>query len=111
MGEAGRESETGLRVLGMDAAIAALAARQHAVFGLEQLKSLGLGERTIQHRAALGRIYRGVYSLIPARLLSRDRRRDQRLSLIGWRPIRVTWRQIDNEAARLAATIAALLNL
>jgi len=40
----------------------------------------------------------------------RDRRNDQRLMLAGWRSIRVTWRQLMNEPARVARTIIALLN-
>jgi Protein of unknown function (DUF559) len=39
----------------------------------------------------------------------RDRARDQRLTLEGWRVIRFTWRQILNEPARVAATLRALL--
>lgn len=39
----------------------------------------------------------------------RDRRRDQCLTLAGWRPIRVTWRQIQNDAVALAETLHALL--
>ncbi len=38
-----------------------------------------------------------------------DRRRDQRLNLIGWRVVRFTWRQVEHEAATVAATLAALL--
>lgn len=40
----------------------------------------------------------------------RDRRNDQRLMLAGWRSIRITWRQLKNEPARIAKTIIALLN-
>lgn len=61
----------------MDAAIASLAAEQHGVFRLEQLLGLGLAPRTVQQRAAAGRfhrIYRGVYSLVPYNLLTREGR-------------------------------------
>src|SRR3954452_8962641 len=47
-----------------DAAIAALAARQHGVVSRAQLAALGLGAGAIKHRLALGRLhplYRGVY--------------------------------------------------
>ncbi len=46
--------------------IAALAARQHGVVGLSQLRDLGLSARAVQHRAARGRlhrIHRGVYAV------------------------------------------------
>jgi very-short-patch-repair endonuclease len=39
----------------------------------------------------------------------RDRRRDQRLAAAGWRPIRVTWRQIMRTPEQVSATLAALL--
>ena len=38
-----------------------------------------------------------------------DRRRDQRLTLLGWRVVRFTWRQVQLEPAAVAATVAALL--
>lgn len=37
-----------------------------------------------------------------------DRRRDQRLNLLGWRVVRFTWRQVVEEPAAVAATVAAL---
>jgi hypothetical protein len=37
-----------------------------------------------------------------------DRRRDQRLNLLGWRVVRFTWRQVELEPATVAATLAAL---
>lgn len=83
MGGRGRESERGARFFGHDhleAAIAALGAEQHAVVGLDQLRALGLSARAIQQRAASGRlhrIHRGVYSLVPAKLLTRDGRSDR----------------------------------
>lgn len=39
----------------------------------------------------------------------RDRRRDQRLVLAGWRVVRFTWRQVVREPAIVEATIRALL--
>ncbi len=45
------------------------------MFGLEQLAELGLTPRTVQKRAAAGRLHRihhGVYSLVPPKLLTRD---------------------------------------
>jgi very-short-patch-repair endonuclease len=38
-----------------------------------------------------------------------DRRRDAVLLLAGWRVVRFTWRQVSDEGARAAATVAALL--
>lgn len=43
------------------------------------------------------------------RAFEEDRRRDQRLHVAGWRPLRVTWRQLEREAARIEATLTALL--
>lgn len=57
-----------------ETAIAELAARQHAVFSLLQLMALGMSERSVQRRAAAGklhRVHRGVYALVPLRLLTR----------------------------------------
>jgi len=57
-----------------DAALAALASVQHAVFEVGQLRDLGLTAAGIRKRAAtnrLHRMYRGVYSLVPPQLLSR----------------------------------------
>jgi Protein of unknown function (DUF559) len=39
----------------------------------------------------------------------RDRRRDQRLTLAGWRVVRCTWRQVIGDPGTLARTILALL--
>jgi hypothetical protein len=39
----------------------------------------------------------------------RDRRRDQRLALTGWRVIRLTWRQVTQEQRRIATLLARLL--
>jgi predicted transcriptional regulator of viral defense system len=57
--------------------MATLAASQHAVFGLDQLTSLGLspaGVRKRVRRARLHRLYAGVYSLVPPNLLTREGR-------------------------------------
>lgn len=66
MGPRGRdawgETHTG------DAAIAALAARQHGVVTTRQLAAAGIGERAVAHRVANGRltrIFRGVYRVGP----------------------------------------------
>jgi predicted transcriptional regulator of viral defense system len=61
----------------LDSALAALAAQQHAVVELGQLRDLGLATRTVQQRAAAGRLHRihhGVYSLVPLELLTREGR-------------------------------------
>ncbi|MEA2157795.1 MAG: hypothetical protein QOD66_175 [Solirubrobacteraceae bacterium] len=60
-----------------DAGVAALAAVQNAVFGVAQLTGLGLTAAGVRKRAASGRlhrIHRGVYSLVPEPLLTRDGR-------------------------------------
>lgn len=77
MAEGGRKSELTGRSYAqpsVDEAIAALGARQHAVFTLPQLNELGLTSRAVQKRAARGslhRLYPSVYSLVPASLLTR----------------------------------------
>ncbi len=38
-----------------------------------------------------------------------DRRRDQRLIRAGWRPVRVTQRQLQRERARISALLLGLL--
>jgi hypothetical protein len=43
------------------------------------------------------------------RAFEHDRRRDQRLTMLGWRVVRFTWRQVLYEPAAVAATVAALL--
>lgn len=58
-----------------DRAIVALAAQQHAVFGLDQLVGLGLKPEAVRKRAAVGRLHRihqAVYSLVPRELLTRE---------------------------------------
>jgi hypothetical protein len=39
----------------------------------------------------------------------RDRRRDRRLVAAGWRPLRITWRQLEEEPAAVARDLAAML--
>ena len=39
----------------------------------------------------------------------RDRRRDQRLTAAGWRVVRFTWRQVDEEPEQVAATLRSLI--
>jgi len=39
----------------------------------------------------------------------RDRERDQRLTVAGWRVVRFTWRQITREPDRVVQTLRALL--
>jgi predicted transcriptional regulator of viral defense system len=76
--EVGRKSAGGARFSAppsWDAAIAAIAASQHAVIALSQLRELGLAPRTVQDRAAAGRLHRihqGVYALVPRLLLARE---------------------------------------
>jgi hypothetical protein len=41
----------------------------------------------------------------------RDRVRDRALLAAGWRVVRVTWRQLDRDGARLAADLRSLLGL
>jgi predicted transcriptional regulator of viral defense system len=78
MAHPGRKTEPERPVFGphpLDGAIAALAARQHAVFSLDQLGELGLSVRAASRRAAAGRLHRihqGVYSLVPRKLLARE---------------------------------------
>lgn len=61
----------------VDAALATLAARQHAVFGLGQIRELGLSPSAVRTRLARGKLHRcypGVYSLVPPALLTREGR-------------------------------------
>jgi predicted transcriptional regulator of viral defense system len=43
------------------------------------------------------------------RAMERDSRRDQRLTLAGWRVVRVTWQQVTKEPATVAGVVAGLL--
>ena len=75
-------------------------------------------------------VHRGVYGLgplgsklsrwmaavlagAPGAVLShrseRDRRRDRTLSASGWRPVRITWRQLTEEPAAVARDLTAML--
>lgn len=59
----------------LDAAVASLGTRQHAVFDLGQLRDLGLTASAIHKRATDGRlhhIHRAVYGLVPKALLTRN---------------------------------------
>ena len=38
-----------------------------------------------------------------------DRRRDQRATVAGWRPVRVTWRQLISEPGRLARMLGSMV--
>lgn len=44
------------------------------------------------------------------RAFETDRRRDQRLAVLGWRVVRFTWRQVVHEPAGVAATLRCLLS-
>jgi hypothetical protein len=60
---------------GVDRAIAAFAARQHALVTALQLRAVGLTDGAISKRAARGalfRLHRGVYSIVPPPALSRE---------------------------------------
>ncbi len=41
----------------------------------------------------------------------RDRRNDQRMTLAGWRNVRLTWLQLTHEPERITATVRKLLRL
>lgn len=59
----------------LDAALAELAGEQAGVFGLDQLRELGLTDSAVHKRcsaARLHRIHQTVYSLVPRELLGRD---------------------------------------
>jgi very-short-patch-repair endonuclease len=58
-------------------AIAALAAGQHGLFTIDQLRELGLSTSAVNKRATsnrLHRVHRGVYALVPPLLLTREGR-------------------------------------
>jgi hypothetical protein len=58
-----------------DIQLAELAARQHGVIGLSQLRQLGMTDGQARKRVARGRlhrVHRGVYALMPRTLLSRE---------------------------------------
>jgi hypothetical protein len=67
--------ETSAHVTFLDQALAELARAQHVVFGLDQLRELGLSAGAVRMRAATGRLHRihqTVYSLVPKQLLTRE---------------------------------------
>ncbi|HSC03547.1 MAG TPA: type IV toxin-antitoxin system AbiEi family antitoxin domain-containing protein [Solirubrobacteraceae bacterium] len=67
--------ETGKYVRFLEQALVELARVQHGVFGLYQLRELGLTDDAVRKRVAAGRlhrIHRGVYSLVPRELLRRE---------------------------------------
>ncbi len=76
--EGGRESGIYGRFLdqaSIDKAIASLGEAQHLVMRLDHLEALGPTAAAIHKRAArrrLHRVHRGVYSLVPPKLLTRD---------------------------------------
>ncbi len=76
--EGGRESGTYGQFraqASLDGAIAALGEAQHCVMRLEHLETLGLTAGAVYKRAARGRlhrVHRGVYSLVPPKLLTRE---------------------------------------
>ena len=60
-----------------DIQVAELAARQHGVFALSQLRQRGMTDDGVRKRVRSGRlhrIYRGVYALTPGSLVSREGR-------------------------------------
>lgn len=76
MDDVGRLNEPLVRLSGQHALVD-IARRQHGVFSLAQLRDLGLGARAVQKRTAtcqLHRVHRGVNSMSPPELLSRDGR-------------------------------------
>ena len=76
MRDVGRETGIYGRLDGQHALVA-LAARQDCVFSLAQLLVLGLSASAVHKRASAGRlhrVHRGVYSIVPPALLSRNGR-------------------------------------
>jgi hypothetical protein len=66
---------TFLEPASVDGALAELASAQHAVFGLDQLRELGLSASGVRSRTTAGRLHRihqTVYSLVPKVLLKRE---------------------------------------
>jgi hypothetical protein len=73
MSEPARKSEPCGRFL--EPALSKLALVHHGVFGLDQLRELGLTARAVQKRTDTGRLHRihaAVYSLVPRELLKRE---------------------------------------
>jgi hypothetical protein len=70
--EPGRETGIYGRFVAQDQEIANLAAAQHGVITLDQLRALGLTASAVQKRAVSGRlhrVHRGVYALTPPTLI------------------------------------------
>ncbi len=77
----------------VDAAILEPARRQHGIVAHRELVSLGLSRSAIGRRGERGWLvvlHRGVYAIA----YERDRERDRILDAAGWRPVRITWRQL-----------------
>lgn len=73
MPEPGRETLCGVAFL--DQALVRLSVVQNGVFGLDQLRALGITPSGVRARRAAGRLHRihqTVYSLVPKELLKRD---------------------------------------
>jgi predicted transcriptional regulator of viral defense system len=73
MPEPGRETLYGVAFL--DQALVRLSVAQNGVFGLDQLRALGITPSGVRARRAAGRLHRihqTVYSLVPKELLKRD---------------------------------------
>jgi len=76
--------------------------------------TLDLGGETVEVDA-LWRAERVVVELDGRRFhdtstaFERDRRRDRRLTAHGWRPVRVTWRQLEQERRELASDLRRLV--
>lgn len=88
----------------MDRRIADLAANQDGVFGLAQLCELGVGAAAIRARAAAGRLhrlYRGVYSLVPRELVSRNGR--FRAAVLAHGPGAALWHRSAGQLQELLA--------
>jgi predicted transcriptional regulator of viral defense system len=80
MSDVARETQRGLSLNAqrhVDQALASLAAGQWAVFSLDQICELGMSPSAVRARASTGRlhrVYRSVYAVVPADLLTRDGR-------------------------------------
>jgi hypothetical protein len=71
----GAARKTQAETTSFDQALAELARAQHVVFGLGQLRELGMAAPTVRARVATGRLHRihqTVYSLVPKELLTRE---------------------------------------
>jgi predicted transcriptional regulator of viral defense system len=78
MSKPARETTRGVTFLvqaSIDRALSELASRQQLVFGLDQLRELGLSASAVRRRVTAGRLHRihhGVYSLVPREHLKRE---------------------------------------